>query len=394
MPRSAAPHLHWIDALKVLVVGGIALFHTFLVFSGRPWLVNNPEPDVVMAAFDGFVFQWGMALMFVLAGGATWFALRRHSAVAFLGLRWQRLGLPFVVALVVLSPLQAYVAAGGGADFGRLLAAYPAWFRSLSVDWHLSSTAGITYHLWFLAFLLAISTLLLPLLAWLGSERSAAFRDRLATRSTGRFGFLWLGLPVAAVVALVQPAFPGYEDWGDLAKFAALFAAGFLVVSDPRFGEGLRHQARSSLAVAVAASAAVGLVALPGIPIHVPAAPVYDAAHVAFAFGLGLNTWAWVAFFLSVGVRLLDADSPTFRWLGELSLPFYVLHHPVLVLIAVQVVKLDWGPWPKAAVILAGTLSITFALCLVVERTPLLRDLFGLRPPSAPTAARPRPSYA
>ena len=50
MPSGSPAHLHWIDALKVLVVGGIAFFHAFLVFSGRPWLVNNAEPSAVMAA--------------------------------------------------------------------------------------------------------------------------------------------------------------------------------------------------------------------------------------------------------------------------------------------------------------------------------------------------------
>ena len=395
MAEAIRGRVHWVDALKVLVVGGIAVFHAFLVFSGRPWLVNNREPDHLMAAFDGFTYQWGLALMFVLTGAATWFSLRGRSALTFLAQRWRKLGIPFLVGVAVLSPLQWYVAAGGGAGLGDVTVGVMRWYRSLSFDWHLSSTAGTTYHLWFLLFLLGISTAALPLLVWLRTDHGRRLVSGLARHSTGRSGFLLFGLPVAAVAMAVQPAFPGYEDWGDFVRYGAVFVAGYVLVSDSRFADGLRRQGRTALWTGIGLIAGAGVLALTGGLAELEGHPGYTPLYVGYVGLRALNMWAWVTVFLNFGVRVLDVDSPAFRRLGEMIMPFYVLHHPVLVLIAAQVVLLDWAPWPKALVIIAGTLSITYVLCLGVEHWRPLRAFFGMHaPPPGPPRRRPAAAVA
>lgn len=369
-PRS--PHLHWIDALKVLVVGGIAVFHGTLVFSGRPWLVNNPQPDVVMAAFAAFTFQWGLALLFALSGMATWFALRRRTPAGLLKIRWRSFGIPLVLGILTISPLQAIVASHQPLTAGS----YIDWFRAIRITAHLSSIAGTVYHLWFLVFLLLITTATAPVLSWLRTARGRRLIDWLAERASGRWGFLLLGAPIFAVAAIVQPLFPAFGDWGDLAKEAAVFVLGAVIVSDARLVAALRHQARSSLVVGVAAALGLGLAAVAD-----PSAlgsPGYRPMTVAVSVVCAANTWAWVTFFLAFGTRVLDTPAAWPGRLGELSLPFYVLHHPVLVVAATIVVGFPLGPWPKLALILVPTYLVTGGLCLLVERSAELRSLFGL----------------
>jgi glucan biosynthesis protein C len=49
-----------------------------------------------------------VALFFLLAGASAWFALSSRTSNQFIGERFKRLLIPFIVAFVLLSPIQAY----------------------------------------------------------------------------------------------------------------------------------------------------------------------------------------------------------------------------------------------------------------------------------------------
>ncbi len=59
-------------------------------------------------------------------------------------------------------------------------------------------------------------------------------------------------------------------------------------------------------------------------------------------------------------------------------MPFYVLNHPLLVVIAAYVVGWDVGLWAKFIVITVPAIGITFVLCEGVRRSRVLRVVFGL----------------
>ena len=64
---------------------------------------------------------------------------------------------------------------------------------------------------------------------------------------------------------------------------------------------------------------------------------------------------------------------------GELVLPFYVLHQPVIVAFAFLAVRAGLGIAPGFALIAAASLAATLALCALVASSDLLRPAFGLR---------------
>ena len=78
----AEERIHYLDWLKVLIVYGICVFHVSLVFSIALWLVSNRQHSLLLSAFTGFTFPWGIPAMFLIAGADSWFAPRSHSAAS------------------------------------------------------------------------------------------------------------------------------------------------------------------------------------------------------------------------------------------------------------------------------------------------------------------------
>jgi hypothetical protein len=64
----------------------------------------------------------------------------------------------------------------------------------------------------------------------------------------------------------------------------------------------------------------------------------------------------------------------------EAALPFFVLHQPVIIVIAFFVVQGNSGIWIKLPIVMLGSFLVTIGLYeLVVRRIRLLRLLFGIK---------------
>jgi len=72
------------------------------------------------------------------------------------------------------------------------------------------------------------------------------------------------------------------------------------------------------------------------------------------------------------------------KWLvygNDTIMPFYLLHQPVIVVIAYFVVQWEAGIWVKLLVILISSLLITLGLVeLLIKPFNLMRRLFGMKP--------------
>jgi hypothetical protein len=386
---AARGRMYWIDALKAVIVVGIALFHACLVFSPGSWVVNNPERSVVLGGFAAFTFQWGIALMFVLAGAATWFGLRARGARKFASARILRLGLPLVLGIAILTPLQNYVEYHRPLQLGGLLRNYVTFWGSVPITWSPASAYGYLYHLWFLSHLLAISLVTLPIAVWLRSRAGRGLIERLVPIAAAPGGLLLLGaFPFAVVQMALHARFPSYQDWCDIAAWSVLYLAGFILVSDRRFTEILRRRGGDALIAAAAASLLNGLLFLTGALPAWDSHPDYSPGYLANQALRSINTWVWVMFFLYLGARWLNSDNPLTRWGADMPMPFYVLSHPVIVVLAAYVVGWDVGLWAKFTFTTVLSIGITLVLCEVVRRSRVLRVVFGLSAVARPRSTR------
>lgn len=369
--------IHYVDWLKVLIVYGILVFHAALVFSlAGSWLVNNSERDLVLSAFAGFCFPWGIPAMFLIAGADAWLGLPAHSAGDFLKRRVQRLLVPFVAAFVVLSPLQRYMTSHNPPPpIQQLPGYYVEFFRELPTSFSPSWVASYWTHLWFLAYLFAISVVCLPALEWLRGPTGRRFTAGLLKVTGHRGGLLLLGAPLVISQLVFRPLFPSYQGWADVATYTVSFMAGAVLFSDRGFERAIRGDVRLFLFTGTVAIGGVGLMLF-----IAPGRPPSAAWSLSYSFLWGLDIWSWLMAVLYLGVRWLDRPSRALSYARETVLPFYVIHHPVVVLIASLIVATSLPVWPKFLIIVVGGFGLTLAIYeFGVRRWDPARLAFGLK---------------
>ena len=361
--------INWIDWLKVAVVFGAFVFHAAQPFVPTGWLVSDSHKSLALSLYSGFGYLFGMPLMFLLAGATTWLAADRSGVAGHARLRARRLIVPLVLGLVILSPLQAWLAAmnGGGwqapAEFlpGYLarLRFYPspAWFGEYG------------YHLWFLAFLIIDVALVLPLLPRLAAARQAG-RLQIGRFADRRLGLAWLFAALLVTQLLLRPFFNDYRDWADFVLWLGYFVLGVLAMADRGLLVAILRRRRLLLwLLPVTLLALIPLLPL-GSPLDLEHVHGFDAAGLVYATWRTALGWVMVLSLVGFGATFLTARPRFLAWANRRVLSFYVLHHPVVVEVAALVVGLGIGLWEKFALIVAVSLPGTLLLSEAVVRLP------------------------
>jgi glucan biosynthesis protein C len=381
-PRTA--RLYYLDWLRVIATLGVFLHHASCVFSTLNFEINNSEGSEAIAIIQLFFFPWGMPLFFLVAGAASWFALRRRSAGQFTRERTLRVLVPFFTGTILLGPIQLYLSwlhrtqtgvfDGTLLDFVAVRLAYP--FPKI--------LGAIGYHMWFLGFLFFFSLLALPLFIWLKGETGRGVVSRLARLCERRGAILLFILPPAVVRLGLQPFFPELQEWADFCYLGTFFVLGYMLFADERFSRAIRRDWRILLGAGIAAWLA-GMAIGYSFGFEIEKAP--RAFWEFLTWGLiAACGWCWTAFMLFIGMRYLDRDSKVLRYGQATLLPFFLVHQPAILAIAYFVVQWEAAIGIKLLVVVLGAFVVSIGLTeLVIKRIGILRVLFGMKgQPSTP----------
>jgi hypothetical protein len=120
----------------------------------------------------------------------------------------------------------------------------------------------------------------------------------------------------------------------------------------------------------------------------------YKTLNVVWRFLKGVGSWWWVMVMQAAGDRIASAlftaqgrgglrrlPGTLLETANQMALPFYVLHHPIVVAVGYGVVGWRAGIWAKYVVIVVASLLLTVAACLVASRTAFGRFMLGMRVP-------------
>ena len=170
--------LAYIDWLRFIIVLSLAPFHAAISFTGMGsvYVYDTPVRDILLAGgtpfkvgpfaltgFTVFMDNWGMQLLFLMAGIGAAFSLRKRSGAQFIGERCNQLLLPLFIGTLLVVSIQSWFGDLSFSRFsGRFFAYFPSFFNGIFTEL-LTSSYFRWGHLWFMAYLFVFSALSLPL---------------------------------------------------------------------------------------------------------------------------------------------------------------------------------------------------------------------------------------
>lgn len=380
-----------LDRVRVVMVLGLVAFHAALVFDTRDdfYVKNDVTVDLTGVA-AGFVVVWAMPLLFASAGAAAAHSVQRRGPSRFVGERLVRLGVPLVVATLLLAPLPQWLRARSTDDTDAHT--YTGfWRRFLDVGIDLSEFPFVIQgehfelgHLWFLLLLILGSLVVAAVAALPGA---VSMLTGLSGRVAGRRGAVLV--PALLVGAACAPRLEEAYAAGSRWAYLVTFAAGFALLADAKVRRAVHRERWWALALGLVAFNAAGLTFLSVDDALVSPSSAAALGRAAF----GAAGWCFVVAILGQldrptgGASPACADAaasagrrrPFLPEAGELVLPVYVLHQPVVVGVASVVVPFALPAWAKYAVIVVASLVLTLALAAAAARTTTTRVLLGMR---------------
>jgi peptidoglycan/LPS O-acetylase OafA/YrhL len=311
-----------------------------------------------------------MPLLFLISGAGTFYALGKRSTGKYLGERFKRLIIPLLAGVFILVPVQVYVERSG--QYDSLLAYYPHMFEGIypegNFSWH---------HLWFIAYLFVISLMISPMLRFFKSRMYQKLIRHLEKFFSKPLTLNIFILPLILSQLLLRPYFPEFtnglfNDWAAVAYYMTFFLAGFILLSNKSISESIRKQRRLFLFESV-----------------VLTAMMFTIPHMMNSERLGNLAWdglsicvAWSCGITAIGYakQYLNKNNRIRKPANEAIYPFYLLHQPVIVVIANYITKWDISVGWKALLITV----ISFCMVIVMYRLLIypfnfMRVIFGMK---------------
>lgn len=379
-----------LDWLRVTIVLGAMVFHA--VYEMEVYF-PQARAETLTQVGSTFAIQWGLPLLFLIAGASAWFSLAHRTGQQFVKERVLRLLVPFIGCALTVIPLTLYIGSRIGAGshtpflqlYADYLQSYGQLFRGNPLD-HLIPLWG---NLWFIFVIFLLSLLMLPLILLLRRPRgmrvvaacAALCRIPGGTLAAGTVFVIWSWL-----LGMVTPATAASTLW--VASLCALsFIAGALLYADPVIERAIARDGPVALVLAALCLAVEQmLVARHALPLP------HSGGYALSALLAGSFPWFGAIGFLGLAKRFLSFTNQSLDYLKEAVFPYFLLH--MLVLSAFGYIFLEHSDLPGAlqcvAIIACSGLSLALLYESVIKRVAFLRVIFGLkpRPRTRPAGAR------
>ncbi|MFS2109577.1 acyltransferase [Sphingomonas sp. Sphisp140] len=372
--RASQRH-YGMDWLRIAAFGLLILYHIAMAFSPWDWVIKTEYAFGWLIPPMALLTPWRLPLLFAVSGYASR-KLYDRAPGEFARSRALRLLVPLAFGMAVLVPLEMWV---------RVMEnGYPhGYLHFWAFDYWRSGTFwGREFpsweHLWFVAYLAAYTLLLAGALALRGPQLMRAIDGAAEWLGKGH-RLLWAPVALLAMARLallfVAPERQGLlRDWGGHAQYVPIFLFGFALAGAPGLWPAIARNWMPGAALAALAGAVVVTVELSwpgaGVPPHEVMA-LDRAARTAMAWGMILALF-------HIAETRWNHDHPLRKPLAEAVFPFYIVHHPAIVLIAWYSLPLHLSAPLDFALLLGGTASVCAATYLVGRRIGWLRPLIGL----------------
>lgn len=359
-PVNRQVDLDWIRVIATLIV---FLYHISMFFNPFPWHVKNSTIDQsYILVFSLLVGTWIMPIFFAISGITTYHALQKRSGKEFVKERLIRLGIPLVFGVIVLTPPQVFIERLTHQQFnGSFLEFFPRYFNGLYLE--INGTGNFAFfglHLWYLLVLLVFSMILLPLFSKVKASKSFNYKHYLLLS--------FILLIVAAFVEIVN-----LGGWG-LPYYLIIYCIGYIYFTQNPFKEFIRKN-----------NLLIGVVTLITSCLYIfgfmnGMAGKGDLVSLMFIYVKVQNSWNWLLFIFYLGDKYLATAKKGLKYFSQASMPFYVLHQPIIVGLGYYLYQKSWNTPSKLLILTLGSFFIIMVIYqFIIQHISVLRVVFGIK---------------
>ena len=365
-----------LDWLRVAAFGLLIGYHVGMLYV--PWSFHvkseyrgGPGLTALMLALN----PWRLPLLFVISGAATAFMAQGLGRGALARQRLKRLLIPLVFGMAVVVVPQVYFEVS---EAGRYSGGFMAfWGLYLHADQSLRTPIPTWNHLWFVAYLL-VYTLIVVMLA----PKAQAAETPPAEPSRAAVLALLLG-PWFVLWVLRMTLFPLFgsthamlRDWYDHTLYFGMFLFGFTLVRQPALWRAIDRLRWPALVLAVLGALLFIGLSLGWGALFVPG----EWQRAVGRAGREAQAWGAVLAALGFGRRHLNHDHRWRAYLVDVIFAYYIVHQTALIALAVWLKPLQLGGALEGALVVVGTAIACVVIAEVARRSAWLRPLFGFRP--------------
>jgi glucans biosynthesis protein C len=363
--------LHYIDNLRWSLIVLVIVVHASVTYGpvGGWFYYDRTGTDALTGIFLTWITSLSqaffMGLMFFLAGYFIPSSLERKGGNRFTADRLRRLGVPTLLFILVIGPGIVYSLYQNKTSFLGYYDAYlldPARYESGP--------------LWFAIALLVFTLVYVVLRGRVPS---------IGARAYGNRELFELGVGLALATFLVRLAFPiGSAIWNMQAPFFVQYITLFVLgIAAQRNGwlEMLTDRMGKiwTMVTVVLALSAWPILMLAGRASGDDLTPFMGGFHWQ---ALALALWEQM-FCVAASVMLLvwyrrrmNRVTKTTGFLSRNSFAVYAMHTPVLIAVTLLLVPVDLPVIVKFVAAVAMTVTISFPMCEVLRRLPVLNGVF------------------
>lgn len=364
---------YYIDWLRILLILSVFLFHIGMIFNNWHWHVKN---DVLCAEKSTlwyimvFLGRWRMPLLILISGAGTYFALGKRTSWQYLRERFKRLFIPLAVGIFTLVPVQVFIEKS--AQYESLITFYPHMFEGFyptgNFSWH---------HLWFIAYLFFIALIISPFLNYFRSGQFDLFVGNVENIVSKKMGANIFLIPLVLSQIKLRQYFPDnthdlIHDWAAISYYLIFFLSGYILLSNKKMVESMRKQRHLFLIESVIAT--IILLTIPYM------AGSEKASNLIWDISEAFVAWSCSVTAIGFAKQYLNFNSNFRKLANEAIYPFYLLHQPIIVVVAYFMVQWDILIIWKVLFITSTSFTLTVAIYwFLIRPFNVLRFVFGMK---------------
>ncbi|MFP7298182.1 acyltransferase family protein [Neobacillus niacini] len=354
-----------LDWIRVIATLAVFIYHCFMFFNPWAWHVKNNETDpTYITALSLFMSGWLMPSFFVVSGINSYYTLQKRSGRQYIKERVSRLGVPLLFGIMILTPPQIYMErVSHGQYSGSFFSWYPHYFDGVYLGiGGPGNFAFVGLHLWYLLVLLIFSLITLPFFLKIKPNIS---------RELTPFHLFVLSIPLIIITILIDVVNLG--GW-DISFYLAIFLYGYIFFTKSTFKSVVQRLLPATMTISILTTVFFVFGFMTGMPSD------NGGLSILLACVKAINCWSWLLVIFALADKKLSNPNKWLNYGSKVSMPFYVIHQPIIVTLGFLISDWEWSISVKLIFLLVTAfIMIIVFYHYIISRFSFIQILFGMK---------------